>query len=88
MDAGMYERTSSGGKPLSQWNAAPVLVKKEGQKEPRLTFNYHYVFEDKPGNHMELSSKVHSFLSHPGHTVFSQFDIKHEYWAVEVHPED
>lgn len=88
IDAGMYERTITANGRLSQWNAAPVLVPKKDQEQPRLTFNYHYVFEDQPGSYMELANKVHEFLSVPSHGVFIHFDIKHGYWAVEVHPDD
>lgn len=68
--------------------ADPVLVKKEGKTEPRLTFNYHYVWEEPPGNQMQLSADAHAFLSRPTHQVFSQFDLKNAYWTVQIHPDD
>lgn len=88
MKSGMYERTTVANGKLSQWGADAVLVKKEGKVEPRLTFNYHYVFEEPPGNQMELSSRAHGFLSLPSHEVYSAFDLKNAYWATEIHPED
>ena len=88
MKSGMYERTTVANGKLSQWGADAVLVKKEGKVEPRLTFNYHYVFEEPPGNQMELSSRAHGFLSLPSHGVYSAFDLKNAYWATEIHPED
>lgn len=85
MESGMFERPPG---IRSQWGADPVLVKKPGKKEPRLTFNYHYVWEEPPGNQMQLSREAHGFLSLPTHAVFSQFDLKNGYWAVEIHPDD
>lgn len=37
---------------------------------------------------MELSAKVHDYLSYPGHRVFFAADIKHGYFAIPVHPDD
>ena len=88
IEAGMYERTTSANGRVSAWGAQPVLVKKPGQAEPRLTFNYHYVYEEPPGSQMELADRVHSLLSIPSHKTYFQADLKHGYWAVSVHPED
>ncbi|KEQ83933.1 hypothetical protein M438DRAFT_335660 [Aureobasidium pullulans EXF-150] len=79
IEAGMYERTTVANRKLSNWGADAVLVKKEGKDEPRLTFNYHYVYEELPGNQMELSSRAHAFLGLPSHKVFSAFDLKNAY---------
>ena len=35
-----------------------MLVKKKGQEEPRLTFNYHYVFKDKLSNHLTKQTAI------------------------------
>lgn len=86
--SGMYERITVANGKLSQWGADAVLVKKPGRDEPRLTFNYHYVFEEPLGIQMELSARSHSFLSIPSHACYSQFDPKNAYWTVEIHPED
>lgn len=56
-----------------------MLVDKKGQKQPRLTFNYNWVFEHLLGNHMELLDRSHDFLSNPRHRVFCHFDVKHAY---------
>jgi hypothetical protein len=88
LDYGMYERTSTGNGCLSQWNAAPVLVPRKGQVQPCLTFNYHYLYEDNPAPRMEVSKRVHDLLSNPRHGCFSQLDLKHGYWAIEIHLED
>ncbi|KAK1068138.1 hypothetical protein LTR12_004317 [Friedmanniomyces endolithicus] len=50
LEAGLFERTVVANSHLSQWGADLVLVTKLGKKEPRLTFNYHYVWEEPPGN--------------------------------------
>ncbi|OQO11727.1 hypothetical protein B0A48_03454 [Cryoendolithus antarcticus] len=88
LQSGMYERTVYANGQLSQWGADPVLVKKEGKDMPRLTFNYHYVWEEPPGNQMQLSREAHAFLSLPSHHCFSSLDLKNGYWAVEIHPDD
>ena len=73
---------------ISRWNAAIVLVPKKGQARPCLTFNYQFVYENNPGNHMELAQRVHDFLSNPSHGVHSHLDLKHGYWAIAVYPAD
>lgn len=88
IEAGMYERTVTANGRLSPWGADAVVVPKPGKPEPRLTFNYHFVFEVPPANHMELAERAHRFLSAPSHKVFSQFDLKNAYWGVEIHPDD
>lgn len=88
IDAGIYERTVTANGRISEWNVAPVIVPKPEQIEPRLTFNYHYVWEDIPGNHMELAAKVHTFLSDPRHGTYCYVDLKHAYWVIPVHPLD
>ncbi|KAI0996301.1 hypothetical protein K3495_g11880, partial [Podosphaera aphanis] len=56
--------------------------------EPRLTFNYQNVVEDKPGCFVELMSRCHDYLGHPEHKMFFKMDLKNGYWAISVHPED
>ena len=46
MDAGMYEKIVTANGCPSKWNANPVFVPKPGQEQPRLTFNYHFIYED------------------------------------------
>lgn len=88
MEAGHYERCTTANGRVSQWNARPVMVNKEGKAEPRLTFNYHFVYEDPAGSHMELAAKIHDLLGLPNNKTFFQADIKHGYWAILVHPAD
>ena len=92
MSGGLYERTECSNGRLSAWNAKAVLVDKVEnpgpEDEPRLTFNYSNVKEEMPGCHLELTSKVHDYLSDPRHNTFFQADIKHAYYSVLVHPED
>lgn len=89
---GMFERTIAANGKLSDWNAQAVLVDKTDDAglddEPRITFNYRNVIEDIPSCHLTLASKVHDYLSHPGHGCFMQLDLKHGYWAVALHPDD
>ncbi len=88
IENGMYERTVVANGRMSPWAADAVLVKKAGKDEPRLTFNYHNVWEEPPGSLMETAEKTHEFLSSPSHGCFSKFDLKNAYWTVAIHPED
>lgn len=88
LEAGMYEKTVSANGRTSQWGAAPVLVKKPGSTEPRLTFNYHFVYEEPSGSIMELADRVHRQLGISSHRTYFSADMKHGYWGVLVHPED
>ena len=36
---------------------------------------------------MELAQEMHDFCSIPSHKVFSKWDLKHGYWAIEISPE-
>ncbi|KAI1005918.1 hypothetical protein K3495_g2302 [Podosphaera aphanis] len=56
--------------------------------EPRLTFNYQNVVEDKPGCFVELISRCHDYLGDPSHKMFFKSDLKNGYWAIQVHPDD
>lgn len=89
---GMYERCIEANGKLSDWNAQAQLVDKSDNPgewdEPRLTFNYQNVHEDKPGCFVELMSRCHDYLGHPGHKRFHKADLKHGYWAILVHPHD
>lgn len=77
---------------LSGWNAIAQLVDKSDEPdewdEPRLTFNYQNVVEDKPDCFVELMSRCHDYLGHPEHKMFFKMDLKNGYWAISVHPED
>lgn len=88
LEAGMYEQCITANGHVSQWNSLPNLVHKKGSEEPRMTFNYHYVYEDPPGASIETLDKVHAFLAIPSHRTLFQADIKHGYWAIAVHPDD
>lgn len=88
MDAGIYERTITANGSPSRWNANPVFVPKPGQVQPRLTFNYHFIYEDIPASDIKEATIVHNLLSIPSHQYLFSADIKHGYWAVNVHPDD
>jgi len=88
IDAGMYEKTFYANGKLSEWNTAPMIVPREGQEQPRLVFDYYWVYEDQPGNWMHNQEAVHNFLSNPSYKLYFQFDIKHAYWSVPIHPDD
>ncbi|KAI0994842.1 hypothetical protein K3495_g13340 [Podosphaera aphanis] len=89
---GLYESTIKANGHLSDWNAMAQLVDKSDEPgewdEPRLTFNYQNVVEDKPGCFVELMSRCHDYLGHPDHNMFFKMDLKNGYWAILVHPED
>lgn len=84
----MYEWTVIVNRHLSQWGAASVLIKKKEKTELRLTFNYHYVFEELSENHMKLITQTHEFLTHLTHESFFFFDLKNIYWGVIIHSDD
>src|ERR1700733_353800 len=87
----MYERTITANGELSDWSAEAVVVPKPGEPEGgemRITFNYRNVHEVMPGTFLQLTSEVHDYLSDPRHGCFMQYDIKHTYWSLAVHPDD
>ena len=86
INSGTYEKTILANGRVSAWNSNAVVVPKENSERPRLTFNYHFVYEEPPAAHMELAERVHSLLGIPTHTTFFSADMKHGYWAVGVHP--
>lgn len=88
IESGMYEKTVTANGRTSQWSALPNLVDKEGSVEPRLTFNYHFVYESPSASIMELSLRVHNNLGVGSHRSYFSADMKHGYWGVLVHPED
>ena len=47
----------------SKWNVNPVLVPKPSQVQPRLIFNYHFIYEDILASYIEAASIVHDLLS-------------------------
>lgn len=88
----MYESTIVANGKLSDWNAQAQLVDKTDTPgewdEPRLTFNYQNVIEDKPGCFVELMSSCHDYMGHPSHQMYHKLDLKHGYWVISVHPDD
>ncbi len=84
----MYKRTLTANGCPSKWIANHVLVPKPRQVQTRLTFNYHFIYEDISASHMEAASTVHDLLSIPSHQYLLLADIKHGYWAVNIHPDD
>ncbi|SMR65003.1 unnamed protein product [Zymoseptoria tritici ST99CH_3D1] len=88
LETGVYEYCVVANGELSRWGANAVLVTKPGEAVPRLTFNYHYVHEEPAGSQMTLMQQNHDFLLRLTHQVYSSFDLKNGYWAVEIHPED
>src|ERR1700741_4464367 len=56
--------------------------------ESRVIFNFLQVHENLPGSNIELSSRIHDYLTDSSHEVFMQADIKHEYFSVEIHSEN
>ncbi|SMY30407.1 unnamed protein product [Zymoseptoria tritici ST99CH_1A5] len=88
LETGVYEYCVVANGELSRWGANAVLVTKPGEAVPRLTFNYHYVHKEPAGSQMTLMQQNHDFLSRLTHQVYSSFDLKNGYWAVEIHPED
>ena len=79
MDAKMYEKTVTANGCPSKWNANPIFILKLGQKQLRLTFNYHFIYEDLLVSHMEAAANVHSLLGIPSHQCLFSDDIKHGY---------
>ena len=69
--SGLYERTSQVNGKLSDWNARAVMVDKvenpSPDDEPQMTFNYSNIHKSMPGNYLELSFKVHDYLTDPRH---------------------
>ena len=84
----MYERTVTANRGLSKQNALPDLVRKPGQVQPRLVFNYHYVYEDIPSSHIEAATNVHNLLSILSNKFLFSANIKYEYWVFNVYPDD
>lgn len=57
LESGMYERVPIKNGKFSDWSAGARVVEKPGNTaDMRVTFNYHYVFEEMPGTYMELMS--------------------------------
>lgn len=79
MDARIYERIiTTNGRPL-KWNANPVFVRKPSQIQPRLIFNYHFIFENIPASHMEAVTTVYDLLNILSNPSLFSTDIKHGY---------
>lgn len=64
----MYEKTFHANGRLSEWNAAPMIVPREGQDVPLLVFDYHWVYEDQPGNWMHNQEREYRGVSRQGDT--------------------
>lgn len=88
LESGIYEHTIHANGKLSRWGAEAQLVEKKGSDRPRLTFNYHNVWEDIPAAMMTLMADNMSFLGLPSHRVYSSLDMKHAYWTAVINPED
>ena len=88
MDVEMYEILVMANGCPSTWNALPVFVHKPGQIQRHLTFNYHFIYKDIPANHIEVGINVHNLLSISSNKCLFCADIKHRYWAVNIHPDD
>ncbi|KAI0995725.1 hypothetical protein K3495_g12453 [Podosphaera aphanis] len=92
LKCGLYESTIKANGKLSNWNAMAQLVDKSDDPgewdEPRLTFNYQNVKEDKPGCFVELMSRCHDYLGEPSHNMFFKLNLKNGFWAIMVHPDD
>lgn len=88
IEADIYEWTVTANKKLFKWNTASMLISKADQTQLCLTFNYYYVFKDSSESYIKLFNKVHDFLFNFLHQCFTQFNIKHTYWTVEVHSTD
>ncbi|KAI0994434.1 hypothetical protein K3495_g13748 [Podosphaera aphanis] len=92
LKCGLYELTITANGKLSDWNAMAQLVDKSDDPgewdEPRLTFNYQNVKEDKPGCFVELMSRCHDYLGEPSHKMFFKLDLKNGYWVIMVHPDN
>ena len=84
----MYKRTVTANECPFKWNALPVLIRKPGQVQPRLTFNYHFVYENIPASHMEVVINVHNLLSIPSNKCLFSRDIMYRYWVVNVYLDD
>jgi hypothetical protein len=54
--------------------------------EQRLTTNYSKVEEKLPATLTPLMAELHDKLSDPRIGSSSQFDLKHAYWSISVHP--
>lgn len=81
----MYERTVTTNDSPFRWNANPVLVPKPNQIQPRLIFNYYFIYKDIPVSHIEATTTVHNLLNIPSYQCLFLADIKHGYWAVNVY---
>lgn len=92
IEGGIFEQTLVANGRLSEWSAAPLLVNKipdpSPEDEPRLVIDYSNVEEVMPGTHLQLTPRVHDYLSDPRHATFFVADLKHAYYSVGLHPED
>ena len=84
----MYETTLTANRCPFKWNTLPVFVRKTGQAQPRLIFNYLFIYKNILASHMEVATNVHNLLTIPSNKCLFSADIKHEYWVVNVYPDD
>lgn len=70
---------------LFPWSALAVLRNKLNQKQRRLTFNYHYIHEEKPASQLELIARAQDMVSHLSIQTYFLFDVKHDYWSLKVY---
>ncbi|KAI0992961.1 hypothetical protein K3495_g15224 [Podosphaera aphanis] len=80
---GLYKSTIKANGKLSDWNVMAQLVDNSDNPgewdEPRLTFNYQNVVEDKPGCFVEPMSRCHDYSGHPEHKMFFKLDLRNGY---------
>ena len=86
MDTRMYERTVTTNSSSFRWNANLLLIFKPGQVQPCLIFNYHFIYKDIPASYIEAATIMHDLLSISSYQYLFLADIKHRYWAVNIHP--
>lgn len=74
------------------WNAAVVVVDKVENLTPKdkpcITISYQHVYETKPRNYLNLAFKCHDFVFKLHHITYFKLDLKHGYFAIELHLED
>ena len=58
------------------------------EDESRMIFDYSRVNEDLPGSYLELSSKVHDYLSNLKYGCLFMADLKYAYLIISLHRED
>lgn len=88
MDTGIYERMITTNDSLFKWNTNFILVLKLNQVQLYLTFNYYFIYEEISTSHMKGATTVHKLFKIQLYQCLFLVDIKHRYWAVNVHLDD